>query len=66
MSATQSFPLTLLASSITGALLAVSSFAVSAQDLSATTQEQQPSQVEVSGFSTPTLKHSQSDFGGWV
>ncbi|MEZ9394599.1 YjbH domain-containing protein [Vibrio splendidus] len=64
MSATQSFPLTLLASSITGALLAVSSFAVSAQDFSATTQEQQPSEVEVSGFSTPTLKHSQSDFGG--
>lgn len=64
MSATQSFPLTLLASSITGALLAVSSFAVSAQDFSATTQEQQPSEVEVSGFSTPTLKHSQTNFGG--
>ncbi|SBT12682.1 hypothetical protein VCE7224_01425 [Vibrio celticus] len=70
MSATQSFPLTLLASSITGALLAVSSVAVSAQDFSTTmrdfsaTTQELPSQVEVSGFSTPTLKHSQTNFGG--
>ncbi|OEF35651.1 YjbH domain-containing protein [Vibrio splendidus] len=70
MSATQSFPLTLLASSITGTLLAVSSFAVNAQDVSATmrdfsaTTQEQPSQVEVSNFSAPMLKHSQSDFGG--
>ena len=57
MSANQSFPLTLLASSITGALLAVSSF-------SANAQEQQPSEVEVSSFNAPTLKHSQTNFGG--
>ena len=57
MSANQSFPLTLLASSITGALLAVSSF-------SATAQEQQLSEVEVSSFNAPELKHSQTNFGG--
>jgi len=57
MSANQSFPLTLLASSITGALLTVSSF-------SSTAQDQQLSEVEVSSFNAPTLKHSQTNFGG--
>ena len=57
MSANQSFPLTFLASSITGALLAVSSFSVIAQ-------EQQSSEVEVSSFNAPTLQHSQTNFGG--
>lgn len=57
MSANQSFPLTLLASSIAGAFLAVSSFSVTAQ-------EQAPSEMEVSSFNAPTLKHSQTNFGG--
>jgi hypothetical protein len=57
MSANQSFSLTLLASSITGTLLAVSS-------LSATAQEQQSSEVGVSNFNAPTLQHSQTNFGG--
>jgi hypothetical protein len=64
MSANQSFPLTLLASSITGALLAVSSFSASAQDFSSSEQDQAPSEVEVSSFNAPTLKHSQTNFGG--
>lgn len=64
MSANQSFPLTLLASSITGALLAVSSFSASAQDFSSSAKEQAPSEVEVSSFNAPTLKHSQTNFGG--
>ena len=64
MSANQSFPLTLLASSITGALLTVSSFSVSAQDFSSSAKEQAPSEVEVSSFNAPTLKHSQTNFGG--
>ena len=57
MSANQSFPLTLLASSISGALLTVSSFSSAAQEL-------QLSEVEVSSFNVPTLKHSQTNFGG--
>lgn len=64
MSANQSFPLTLLASSITGALLAVSSFSAAAQDFSAEVKEQAPLEVEVSSFNAPTLKHSQTNFGG--
>lgn len=57
MSANQSFPLTFFASSIAGSLLAVSSF-------SANAQEHQYSDVEISSFNTPTLKHSQTNFGG--
>ena len=65
MSANQSFPLTFLASSITGALLAVSSLSATAQDLSVNTcKSRQPLEVEISSFNAPTLKHSQTNFGG--